>query len=287
VAEKWLAKEENIISGDSRGEEEVEVTSAKSDSNPGSGRGNVESDNRNPGRKEDRQEEELTRMDINRFFMIPVEFYVPMEDIAGLALGAKRAIFEKSENPGAHMKPLFVRGHLDGTPVGHMLMDGGTSINILPLWLFKKLSHVESDLKCTNLSLSGFAGDPTEAKGIICKELTVGSKTMPTTFFMVDIRGRYNVLLRRDWIHANKFVPSTLHQCVIQWIGDDVEVVQASEDVCITVIESQVNIQGGKMKCLTDRDLTDYDYASVGKDGFVPISVNPAIGATQLAHDLV
>jgi hypothetical protein len=66
-----------------------------------------------------------------------------------------------------------------------------------------------------------------------------------------------------------------------------VEVVQASEDVCITVIESQVNIQGGKMKCLIDRDLTDYDYASVGKDGFVPISVNPAIGATQLAHDLV
>jgi hypothetical protein len=38
------------------------------------------------------------------------------------------------------------------------------------------LGHVESDLKHTNLSLSGFAGDPTEAKGIICKELTVGSK---------------------------------------------------------------------------------------------------------------
>jgi hypothetical protein len=66
-----------------------------------------------------------------------------------------------------------------------------------------------------------------------------------------------------------------------------VEVVQAGEDVCITVIESQVNIQGGKMKCLTDRDLIDYDYVSVDKDGFVSISVNPAIGATQLAHDLV
>jgi hypothetical protein len=226
-------------------------------------------------------------MGINRFFMISVEFCVPMEDVTGLALGAKHAIFEKSENPGAHMKPLFIRGHLDGTPVGHMLMDGGTSINILSLPLFKKLSHVEGDLKHTNLSLSGFAGDPTEAKGIICKELTVGSKTMPTTFFVVDIKGRYNVLLRRDWIHANKYVPSTLHQCAIQWIGDDVEVVQAGEDVCITVIESQVNIQGGKMKCLTDRDLIDYDYVSVGKDGFVSISVNPAIGATQLAHDLV
>jgi hypothetical protein len=196
VAEKRLAKEENVISDDSSGEEEVEVSSAKSDSNPGSGRGNTESGNRNPCRKEDRQEEELTRMGINRFFMISVEFCVPMEDVTGLALGAKHAIFEKSENPGAHMKPLFVRGHLDGTPVGHMLMDGGTSINILSLSLFKKLSHVEGDLKHTNLSLSGFAGDPMEAKGIICKELTVGSKTMPTTFFVVDVKGRYNVLLR-------------------------------------------------------------------------------------------
>jgi hypothetical protein len=67
-------------------------------------------------------------------------------------------------------------GHLDGTSIGHMLIDGGASINILPLLLFKKLGHVEGDLKRTNLSLSGFAGDPTEAKGIICKEVTVGSK---------------------------------------------------------------------------------------------------------------
>jgi hypothetical protein len=32
------------------------------------------------------------------------------------------------------------------------------------LSLFKKLSHVEGDLKRTNLSPSCFAGDPTEAK---------------------------------------------------------------------------------------------------------------------------
>jgi hypothetical protein len=64
-------------------------------------------------------------------------------------------------------------------------------------------------------------------------------------------------------------------------------VVQADEDVCITVTESQVNIQGGKMKCLTGRDLMDYNYVSVDKDGFVLISVKPVIGATRLAHDLV
>jgi hypothetical protein len=76
-----------------------------------------------------------------------------------------------------------------------MLVDGGASVNILPLLLFKKLGHVKSDLKQTNLSLSGFAGDPTEVKEIICKELIVRSKTVPTAFFVVDVKGRYNMLL--------------------------------------------------------------------------------------------
>jgi hypothetical protein len=66
-----------------------------------------------------------------------------------------------------------------------------------------------------------------------------------------------------------------------------VEVVQADEDVCITMTESQVDIQSGKMKFLTGRDLMGYDYVCIGKDGFVSISVKLATGATRLTHDLV
>jgi hypothetical protein len=120
-------------------------------------------------------------------------------------------VFKKIENLVAHMKPLFIWRHVDGTPIGHMLVDGGASINILPLSLFKMLGHVKGDLKHTNLSLTSFAGDPTEAKGIIYKELMVRSKTVPMAFFMVDVKGCYNELLGRDWIHANEFVPSSLH----------------------------------------------------------------------------
>jgi hypothetical protein len=42
-------------------------------------------------------------------------------------------------------------------------------------------------------------------------ELTIGSTMLATTFFVVDIGGRYNMLLGRDWIHTNECVPSTLH----------------------------------------------------------------------------
>jgi hypothetical protein len=72
-----------------------------------------------------------------------------------------------------------------------------------------------------------------------------------------------------------------------QWVSDEVEVVQDDEDMCVAMTESQVDIQGWKRKCLTSRDLTGYDYVSVGNDGFVPISVKLAISVTRLAHDLV
>jgi hypothetical protein len=91
-------------------------------------------------------------------------------------------------------------------------------------------------------SIIVFVGETAEAKGIVCKELTVGSKTIPTTSFMVDMKGRYNVLLGHNWIHGNGCIPSTLHQCVIQWVGDKVEFVGADEDTCIAMAETHEEI---------------------------------------------
>jgi hypothetical protein len=79
-----------------------------------------------------------------------------------------------------------------------MMVDGGASVNIMPVMVFEKLGHTERELKQTNMNLSEFSSEPAEAKGIISKELTVGSKTLSTAFFVVDVRGRYNVLLGRD-----------------------------------------------------------------------------------------
>jgi hypothetical protein len=159
MAEKWLAKEEDNDSGSSSGEEEQEMASARGDPNSESGNSNPGSGNHNPSEKEDQLWEEPTRMDVSMVFMIPVEFCAPTENVMELVLGAERVMFERPENPSAHMKPLFIQGHLDEMSVGHMLIDGGASVKILPLLLFKKLDHIEGELKCTNLRLSSFAGD--------------------------------------------------------------------------------------------------------------------------------
>jgi hypothetical protein len=75
-----------------------------------------------------------------------------------------------------------------------------------------------------------------EARGVVSMELTVGSKFLATTFFTVEVQGNYSVILGRDWIHANHFIPSTLHQFLIQWINDEVEVVHVDASAYITLV---------------------------------------------------
>jgi hypothetical protein len=50
----------------------------------------------------------------------------------------------------------------------------------------------------TNMSLSAFTEEVTNAKGVMSVELIVGSKMLATTFFIVDVNGRYNLLLGHD-----------------------------------------------------------------------------------------
>jgi hypothetical protein len=220
---------------------------------------------------------------INMVFELPAGFRVPEVVVAELVLGAKLASFEKPEKLGEHMKPLFITSHMEGRPVRRVMVDGGAGVNVMPISTFEKLGFSERELMKTNTRLSAFTGEVTEAKGVMSVELMVGSKTTPTTFFIVDVKGKYNLLLGRDWIHANGCVPSTLHQCLIQWIGDDVEVVAAEDLVCVATAEPEDNSPDGSTACLSGRDLSGYDYVSMSHDGLVPISVKPT-DMTQLGN---
>jgi hypothetical protein len=134
-------------------------------------------------------------------FTILGEFHALGHEVVAMALGPEKAVLDKLGEDGGHMKPLFIKGHINGRPMGCMMIDSGESVNIMPNVMFEMLGHREEELKQTNLSLS--EGEPTEARGILLAELTVGSKTLSTAFFIVEVKGRYNILLGHDWIHAN------------------------------------------------------------------------------------
>ena len=153
---------------------------------------------------------------------------VEEEETSQFNFGLKDAMFRKPGDSEDHLKPLFVRGHLNGAPIAGLLVDGGAVVNVMPYNVFKKLGRSDAELIKTNMTINGVGGgEPIPAKGVASMELTVGSKTLPTAFSVVEVQGNYNAILGRDWIHANHCVPSTLHQFLIQWVGDDVEIVHA------------------------------------------------------------
>jgi hypothetical protein len=50
--------------------------------------------------------------------------------------------------------------------------------------------------------------------------------------------------------------------------------------------ESQVDVHGDWMECLTGWDFTQYDHVSVSRDGFVLISVMPTTTEARLINEV-
>ncbi|WVZ82538.1 hypothetical protein U9M48_029792 [Paspalum notatum var. saurae] len=189
-------------------------------------------------------------MDMNMVFILPSEFQAVEEsETAQLYLGPQEAVFQKPDESSKHLKPLYLKGHINGRPIPRMMVDGGAAVNFMPYSLFKKLGREDSELIKTNLTLNGFGGEPTEAMGVISMELTIGSKTIPTAFFVAD---------KQD---------------------DDVEIVHADTSAFIAMADASANWQHGNAQCVSGLDLTECDFLSVTKDGFVPVVVKPAAAA--------
>nr|ABA93537.1 retrotransposon protein, putative, unclassified [Oryza sativa Japonica Group] len=170
---------------------------------------------------------------VNMVFTLPAEFGIKQADVgeleeesAKLVLSPEQAVFEKPEGTeNRHLKPLYINGYVNGKPMSKMMVDGGVTVNLMPYATFRKFGRNAEDLIKTNMVLKNFGGNPSETKGALNVELTVGSKTIPTMFFVIDGKGSYSLLLGRDWIHANCCIPLTMHQCLIQWQGDKFEIV--------------------------------------------------------------
>jgi hypothetical protein len=190
-------------------------------------------------RPKQKEADEGASADVNMVFVLPAEFNAPSHEeapVAQLDLGPRPVIFEKpQEKHYKHLKALYVRGHINGRPVGRMLVDTGAAVNIMPYAMLRRLGRSTEDLIKTNVTLNDFNGQPSETQGVLNVDLTMGRKTIPTTFFVVNSKGAYSVLLGRDWIHANCCIPSTLHQCLIQWDGDEVEVIPADDTVEVSL----------------------------------------------------
>jgi hypothetical protein len=96
-----------------------------------------------------------------------------------------QAIFDKPAKH-RHLKALYLKGFVDGKPMGRMLVDGGASVNLIPYTTFRKLGKGPENLIKTNMKLIDFVGNLSNTRGAINVELTIESKTLLTIFFVID-----------------------------------------------------------------------------------------------------
>jgi len=186
---------------------------------------------------------------IDMVFILPIEFRAPSkyeqeesdeegleEVVAQLTLQSQQDIFDKPTHHW-HLKPLYIKGFVNGKPMVKMLVDGGAAVNLMPYTMLRKLGKGPKDLLETNMMLKDFGGNASKTRGAVNIELTIGSKTLPTTFFVNNGKGTYSLLLGHDWIHANCCIPSTMNQCLNKWQRDNVEVVQVGTYVSVAIAD--------------------------------------------------
>ncbi|KAI5445748.1 hypothetical protein KIW84_013834 [Lathyrus oleraceus] len=111
-----------------------------------------------------------------------------------------------------HNKALHITMECKGTVFSHVLVDTGSSLNVLPKKALTKLDCDDATLRPSNLVVRAFDGSKRAVCGEVELPVKIGPQVFKSTFYVMDIQPAYNCLLGRPWIHAVGAVTSTLHQ---------------------------------------------------------------------------
>ncbi|XP_058185912.1 uncharacterized protein LOC131303137 [Rhododendron vialii] len=113
---------------------------------------------------------------------------------------------------------LVVTVQISTHSIKRVLIDQGSSAEVMYLSLFKELKIPESCLLPAEVPLIGFSGTPVWPLGRITLPVVTGSVAYNLEFVVVDAPSPYNAILGRNWLHSIKVVASTYHQ-VVRYIG--------------------------------------------------------------------
>ena len=72
-----------------------------------------------------------------------------------------------------HIKPLYVRAHLNGRPISKVPIDNGSTVNVMSLRMLRALERNISDLIETEVIVSTFTGEVSKTLGILPIDITI------------------------------------------------------------------------------------------------------------------
>ena len=117
-----------------------------------------------------------------------------------------------------HYYPLVVRAVVANKTVHRVLIDNGSSADIIFALAFDKMSIGREKLEPVNTHLWGFSGEKVLPLGSIQLVLTLGDPPCQATttarFLIVDASSAYIMLLGRPSLNAIKAIPSAYHMMI-------------------------------------------------------------------------
>ncbi|XP_064987278.1 uncharacterized protein LOC135626017 [Musa acuminata AAA Group] len=115
-----------------------------------------------------------------------------------------------------HDDTLVISARVANVQVRRIMVDTGSSADILYFDAFRKLGLARENLSPMCSALTGFTGDSISPLGAITLPLTLGtpprSKTVMTAFLVVDLPTAYNAILGRPTLNKARDVVSTYYQ---------------------------------------------------------------------------
>ncbi|XP_013607947.1 PREDICTED: uncharacterized protein LOC106314656 [Brassica oleracea var. oleracea] len=134
-----------------------------------------------------------------------------------LLLGTDKISFtakEKEKVLAPHHDALVVSLTVANCLVRRILVDNGSSSNIIFQAAYQDMGLDESALTRKTTTLVGFSGEVKRTAGEVVLPVYAEGINMSTMFLLVDCQSSYNMILGRPWIHDMGAVPSTLHRMV-------------------------------------------------------------------------
>ena len=117
-----------------------------------------------------------------------------------------------------HDDPLVIRAVVANKTIHRVLVDDGSSTDIIFASAFDKMGIGREKLEPVSTHLGGFSREKVLHLGSIQLVLTLGDPpcqaTMAVKFLVVDAPSAYNILLRRPSLNALKAIPSAYHMMI-------------------------------------------------------------------------
>ena len=113
-----------------------------------------------------------------------------------------------------HYDALVLTLYINGFDVHKVLIDHGSTEDLLQLPAFKKMKLSLGVVNPTEQILSSFNGATTITLGDVVLLVKVGPVTQQVLFLIFKDLGPYNAIMGRAWLHSMKAIPSTYHKTV-------------------------------------------------------------------------